>query len=323
MLFARWSGMERPWYLLAALLTGVFFKLAWTGAGLLPASDGGAMMQVDGRWGSIIALLAGFLVASGNWVLRQGARDWRRVPVEREVREPLAQGTFAPGGRAALISVLLGLLMGTLQLWASGDLAMMLEAQPPTLIAASLVVLLFWTLAVQVGVTFLILIRGFYRLGLTIEPDPLRIEPLAPFSVVGLRILGANTTLCALLVLSVGLGARTQDLLGLTVPLAFSVVISVPCFLLPQLGARNSLRRTRRRMIEQLDRRLAQLGFPAPQALDPGSAHEVATLIDLRARLLDAPDWPVTGLGWLRFTAVLLLPAGSWGLDRLLSVLFG
>ena len=313
--FVWWPNASRPWYLVVAALTGLAFKLAWTGSGCLPSTDGAAVLTIDDRWGTIIGILAAFLVASGNWVLRQSARDWSRVP-DAECA-PLEPETFAPSWRATLLCTTAGLLMGVLQLWASGDLTMMFEARPPTLLAASALVLLFWMLATQVGGSFLIVIRGFYRLGLRIEPDPLRIESLTPFSVVGLRVLATNATLSALLILLTGLG--NADLLGLAVPLGFSALVSVLCFLLPQLGARRSLRRAKRRMLAQLDERLEELEFPRPRALHSDTVSKVADLAALRAQISAAPDWPVTGVGWLRFTVVLLLPAASWGLDKLIT----
>ena len=315
--FVWWPNAARPWYLVAAALTGLVFKLSWTGSGYLRSTDGEAVLTIDDRWGTIIGILAAFLVASGNWVLRQSARDWSRIAVADAERAPLEAETFAPSWRATLLCTTAGLLMGVLQLWASGDLTMMFEARPPTLLAASALVLLFWTLAAQVGGNFLIVIRGFYRLGLRIEPDPLRIESLTPFSVVGLRVLATNATLSALLILLTGLG--NADLLGLAVPLGFSALVSVLCFLLPQLGARQSLRRAKRRMLAQLDERLEELEFPRPRALHSDTVSKVADLAALRAQISAAPDWPVTGVGWLRFTVVLLLPAASWGLDKLIT----
>jgi hypothetical protein len=318
--FVWWPNDSRPKYLAAALIAGLAFKLLWTGAGYLPGTAGENRVQIDSSWGNIIGVLVAFVVASGNWVLRQSAKDWSRIETVGYDRAPLEAKAFAPGRRPVIICSLTGMLIGILQLWATGDMASLRVAHPPTFIAASILVILFWMLVAQVGGTFLILIRGFYKLGLRTEPDPLRIESLAPFSFVGLRILAVNAVMSAIMITAVGLRGKGLDLIGLAVPLGATAMVSVPCFLLPQLGVRQSLRRTKRRMLAQLDDMLNQTGFPAPSAFESDElASKVASLATLRAKLAAAPDWPVTGIVWLRFAVILLLPAVSWVANKLLS----
>jgi len=315
--FVWWPNAPRGYYLLVASVAGLAFSLLWEGAQHLPSEAGDVRLNVDNRFGPVIGVLVAFLIAAGNWVLRQGAKDWSRISAPGFDRAALTTATFAPGRRSTVTCSLVGVLMGGVQLWVTGDLAMLSHGYPLALIATMTLVILFWTLVVQVGGTFLILIRGFYRLGLEIEPDLLRIERLAPFTYIGLRILAVNGTSMAILVFMVGLG--DADLAGLSVPLGFTTLVSVPCFLMPQLGVRRSIRRTRALMLEQLDARLDQTGFPSPVALESDdSVGRVADLAILREQIAQAPDWPVSGIGWLRFGMLLLLPAASWAADKLI-----
>jgi hypothetical protein len=309
--FVWWPNAQRAYYLLVALIAGLAFVLMWAGARHLPGQAGDVTVHVDDRFGWIIGVLVAFLIATGNWVLRQAAKDWSRVSVPGFDRSALTAATFAPGRRPSLLCSLVGMLMGCFQLWVTGDLALLSRGYPLSLLATMALVIVFWVLVVQVGGTFLILIRGFYRLGLEVEPDLLRMERLAPFSYIGLRILAVNTTSMAILVLMVGVS--DVDLAGLSVPMGFTTLVSVPCFLLPQIGVRRSIRRRRRLMLAQLDARLDQIGFPSPAALESeDSARRVANLASLREQIAQASDWPVSGIGWLRFGMLLLLPAASW-----------
>jgi len=315
--FVWWPNAPRAYYLLVALLAGLAFQLTWEGAGLLSGQVGSINVQIDTRFATIIGVLAAFLIAAGNWVLRQTAKDWSRISVPDLDRTALTIATFAQGRRSVLLCTLAGMLMGGFQLWVTGDLGMLSHGYPLALIATMTLVVLFWMLVVQVGGTFLTLIWGFYRLGLAVQPNLLRLELLAPFSYVGLRILAVNAASMVILVFMVGLGGA--DLSGLSVPLGFTTLISVPCFLLPQIGVRRSIRRTRRRMLAQLDARLEQTGFPSPASLESDdSARRVANLAALRAQIAQGSDWPVSGIGWLRFGILLLLPAASWAADKLI-----
>jgi hypothetical protein len=316
--FVWLPNAPRAYYLLVALLVGLAFKLTWEGCGLLSGQAGSVNVQIDTRFATIIGVLTAFLIAAGNWVLRQTAKDWSRISVPDLDRTALTVATFAQGRRSVLLCTLAGVLMGGFQLSVTGDLEMLSHGYSLAPVATMTLVVLFWMLVVQVGGTFLTLIWGFYRLGLAVEPDLLRLERLAPFSYVGLRILAVNATSMAILVFMVGpLGS--SDLSGLSVPLGFTALISVPCFLLPQIGVRRSIRRTRGRILAQLDARLDQTGFPSPAALESDdSARRVADLAALREQIARGSDWPVSGIGWLRFGILLLLPAASWAADKLI-----
>ena len=207
--------------------------------------------------------------------------------------------------------------MSGLQLWVTGDLSVSRVSTAPQLLGAMLIITLFWILAVQVGGFFVAVILGFYRLGRHVEPDLLRLDALSPFSYVGLRVLAAlAVNIALLLIMSRDIGPSGKlDLVGLSVPCGFMLLLAAPCFLLPQIGVRKSIRRVRRRMLEQLDEHLDAVGFPDKSSLQStSSVQRVAELASLRERLTRAPDWPVTGIVWLRFTALLLVlrPRGHW-----------
>ena len=316
--FVRGEDARRLVYPLLAVIVGLAYWLGWEGAQQLPAVDGDVRVRVDNRFGPIIGVLAGFMVGAVNWVLRGAARDWGRIGAPDLDRSRLTERTFASRRGSMLLCGAVGLLMGLFQLWATGDLGILKRGAPAALVVTMLLVILFWMLVVQVAGIFIILIRGFYLLGREVEPDLFRMKPLAPFSYVGLRILAVNATSMAILIFMVGLG--DVDLAGLAVPLGFTALVSVFCFLVPQLGVRQSIERARAGMLAQLDKRLDATGYAADGALESeDTVREVASVAILRDRIEDAPSWPISGIGWLRFTVLMLLPAVSWGADKLIT----
>jgi hypothetical protein len=247
-----------------------------------------------------------------------------KVSTNRHPTDALAKKAFAPGAKLLLACTLFGAFMGVVQLWVTGDLSDLRGGALSQQFGGILMVVLFWILAVQVGGLFVSVIFGFYRLGGHVEPDLLRQESLTPFSLVGLRILATfAVTITMLLIMSHNIGVSDEmDLAGLSVPCGFMLILAVPCFLLPQLGVRNSIKRTRRRMIRQLDERIDAANYPKSSSLEsPASIQRIAELFSLRERLVRAPNWPITGIAWLRFLALLLLPPATWALEKFLKSL--
>ena len=307
-----WANAARPYFILMALAVGAAFYFGWTFVSWLPQASE-ETFKVNPRLGTILGTLAAALVWVANWVARGCRSDWMRVATPDFPADALAINPFAPKVGFVLVCTLIGVLMSGLQLWVTGDLSVSRVSTAPQLLGAMLIITLFWILAVQVGGFFVAVILGFYRLGRHVEPDLLRLDALSPFSYVGLRVLAAlAVNIALLLIMSRDIGPSGKlDLVGL----------SVPCgFMLLQIGVRKSIRRVRRRMLKQLDEHLDAVGFPDKSSLQStSSVQRVAELASLRERLTRAPDWPVTGIVWLRFTALLLVPAATWALEKLIT----
>jgi len=322
--FLRWANASRPYYILLAVAVGAAFYFGWILLGWLPHESDGQIYRVNPRLGAVLAALTTTMVWTANWVARGSQSDWMKVATSRSPTDALAKKTFAPGANLLLACTLFGAFMGVLQLWVTGDLSDLRGGAPIQQFGGILVVILFWILAVQVGGLFVAVILGFYRLGSLVEPDLLRQESLTPFSLVGLRILATlAVTITMMLIMVTNIGVSDElDLIGLSVPCGFMVLLAAPCFLLPQLGVRNNIRRTRRRMLRQLDQHLDAADFPNPPSLEsPASIQRIGELTSLRERLVRAPDWPITGIAWLRFLALLLLPPATWALEKLVNSL--
>jgi hypothetical protein len=250
-------------------------------------------------------------------VLDLGAEETRAV--ERRLCAPR---------RGALWGVLafgLGLPLALGALLRAGPMTDALAGMPSALylwLAATC----FWTLAgVTVAYTaenariFQWLAREHLRVDL-FHPEPLR-----PFGRLGLRlallVLGV-LAIVVLLLATPGAGQAwlVQVRLASGVPaivplLGGSALFASAAFLLPMVGVR---RRIQQAKAEALARIREALGSHEEAVRARGEeAARRAQLLQLRAEIAAAPEWPVDGSMRLRFGLYLTLPALSWAAQAL------
>jgi len=305
----------------AATLIFLVLCTAWhnaTGAWRGFTVDGEPFWRTPWRLEIVFAVILGYVLACGEWIVRSAQRDLDAtapalaIPPSELATERAGLGLFSP----------LVLLVATLGGAAAGIVVHSLvnTLLPPGHSALDdrawrlLRDVAIWIFSARLVVAMVAASRRVSKLSEgTARIDLLDLRAFAPLARIGLRNALAFALAASLI------AAMTSDEIALPVTLAtVALVAAVGAFtvVLPVLGVHRAIRAAKeaelRSVRAAIDRaRGAALAPGATRAEDEG-ASRLGGVLALEARIAGASEWPFDVGTFARFTLFLVLPLASW-----------
>ena len=277
-------------------------------------------INLSGGESLVFIIVPAVAIIGVNLAVRGAFKDWANLAqFAPQKPDEMRAKTFEFSPRFILSLSLVGALLATSHLIASGDIQSFLSHLVPAKIFLLIHIFFAWILFVQIGGIFLRICKGFNDLGKLITPNLVRPKALAPFSSVGLRMIATLCVICVCALL-----AMEFDFVFFIVPFIAVLIISSITFLLPQLGIRKRIRQMKDKTQKNLEEEILAVGLPGVDSqFNANSRRAVAELIIVRNLVTDYPDWPISSSNAVRLGLYLLLPLFSWGVSFLLNQSLG
>lgn len=319
------------WIVATALV--LLLCTAWhnaTGAWRGVTVDGEPFWRTPWRLEIVFAVILGYVLACGGWIVRSVRRDLDALasvlaigPAELAA-ERQGIGRFSPSAllAAAAGGVAAGIIVHSLvnALLPPGHSA--LDDRPWRLLRDVTI----WTLSIRLIVVVTGSSQRVSRLSERVARiDLLDLRRLAPLARIGLRSAFAFALAASMI------AAMTSDELTLPVTLITMAVVGAVgaiTVLLPVRGVHRAIRAAKEAELLAVRAAIARTRHAAlAEDATAGSATRLGGLLAFEARIAGVSEWPLDLGTFVRLTVFLVLPLGSWIagalVERLVSRVLG
>jgi len=285
---------------------------AWRGL----TADGAPFWQTPWRLEIVFAVILGYVLACGEWIVRSARRDLDALapvltsPPSELAAERAALGLFSP--LVLLVATVGGAAVGIV---VHSLVNALLPPGHPALDDRAWRLLrdvAIWIFSLRLMVVIIATSRRVSQLSeRAARIDLLDLRGFAPLARLGLRSALAFALAASLI------AAMSSDEVALPVTLATVAIVAgvgALTVVLPVLGARRAIRAAKDAELRSVRAAIARA---RDAALTPstGGAEQAARLGDLlalEARIADVGEWPFDVGTFARFTLFLALPLASW-----------